>query len=65
MRDRGDIGLGDSLAVLAHQSGVVYAAAAGVLNLIVLCELHRRHSMPSAPGPGDTIRQEAKPAGTP
>lgn len=58
MRDRGDMGLGDSLKVLDHQSGVVYAATAGVLNLITLCELHRRHESPDAPGPGDTLRAE-------
>lgn len=60
MRDRGDMGLGDSLPVLAHQSGVVYAATAGVLNMIVLCELHRRHEAPNAPGPSDTMRAELK-----
>lgn len=53
---RGEWGLGESLPVLDHQSGVVYAALAGVLNLITLCELHRRWELPDAPGPGDTIR---------
>jgi hypothetical protein len=58
MRDRGDMGLGESLPILDHQSGTVYAATAGLLNLISLCELHRRHMAPDAPGPGDTLRAE-------
>ncbi len=56
---RGDWGLGDDLPILDHQSGVVYAALAGVLNVITLCELHRRWENPTAPGPGDTMRAEA------
>ncbi|MCC6572415.1 MAG: hypothetical protein IT462_01375 [Planctomycetes bacterium] len=56
---RGDWSLGNDLAILDHQTGVVYAALAGVLNLIVLCELHRRWEIPDAPGPGDTIRATA------
>ncbi len=58
LRDRGDIGLGESLPIIDHQSGTVYAATAGLLNLIVLCELHRRYMSPDAPGPGDTLRAE-------
>jgi hypothetical protein len=58
MRDRGDVGLGDTLPIINHQSGTVYAATAGLLNLISLCELHRRHVAPDAPGPGDTLRAE-------
>jgi hypothetical protein len=58
LRDRGDVGLGDTLPIIDHQSGTVYAATAGLLNLITLCELHRRHIAPDAPGPGDTLRAE-------
>lgn len=51
--------LGESLPILSHQTGVVYAAVAGVLNVIVLCELYRRHADPGAPGPADTLRRDA------
>jgi hypothetical protein len=48
--------LGESISVLRHQTGVVYAATAGVLNLIAICELYRRWAQPEAPGPADTMR---------
>lgn len=55
---RGDesIYLGESISIMAHQTGVVYAATAGILNLIAICELYRRHVQPEAPGPADTMR---------
>lgn len=51
--------LGESISIMAHQSGVVYAAVAGVLNLISICELYRRHAHPEEPGPSDTMRVDA------
>lgn len=58
---RGDeaVYLGESISILRHQTGVVYVATAGVLNLIVICELYRRWAQPEAPGPADTMRQGA------
>ncbi len=53
------VGLGEDIGILTHQSGVVYVAVAGVLNIIVLCELVRRHLSPDAPGPADTMRADA------
>jgi hypothetical protein len=56
--------LGESISVMAHQTGVVYVSVAGVLNLISICELYRRHAHPEEPGPSDTMRADAvaKPA---
>jgi hypothetical protein len=51
--------LGESIGVMAHQTGVVYVAVAGVLNLISICELYRRHAHPDEPGPSDTMRAGA------
>jgi hypothetical protein len=51
--------LGESISILRHQTGVVYAATAGILNLIAICELYRRHALPNAPGPADTMRSDA------
>ena len=51
--------LGETVGIMAHQTGVVYAAVAGVLNLIVICELYRRHVHPDEPGPSDTMRVDA------
>jgi hypothetical protein len=51
--------LGKNISIMAHQTGVVYAATAGVLNLIAICELYRRHADPDAPGPSDTMRVDA------
>jgi hypothetical protein len=51
--------LGESIGILAHQTGVVYVAVAGVLNLISICELYRRHTHPEEPGPSDTMRADA------
>ncbi|MCB9894183.1 MAG: hypothetical protein H6839_07035 [Planctomycetes bacterium] len=51
--------LGEKISVMAHQTGVVYAATAGVLNLIAICELYRRHAHPDEPGPSDTMRVDA------
>ncbi len=48
--------LAENISILRHQTGVVYAATAGVLNLIVICELYRRWAQPQAPGPADTMR---------
>lgn len=59
LRGNEAINLGESISIMRHQTGVVYAAAAGVLNLIVLCELYRRHTQPDAPGPADTMRADA------
>lgn len=58
---RGDeaIYLGETISVLMHQSGTVYVAVAGVLNLIAICELFRRHARPEDPGPADTMRSDA------
>jgi hypothetical protein len=53
------INLGESISILAHQTGVVYVAVAGVLNLISICELYRRHTHPEEPGPSDTMRADA------
>jgi hypothetical protein len=50
--------LGESISILRHQTGVVYAATAGILNLIVICELYRRWAQPEAPGPSDTMRAD-------
>jgi hypothetical protein len=55
--------LADSISILRHQTGVVYAATAGVLNLIVICELYRRWAQPEAPGPADTMRVGASKGG--
>lgn len=51
--------LGEEITVLQHQSGVVYGAVAGVLNIITICELYRRHEKPDAAGPSDTMRLDA------
>lgn len=51
--------LGETIGIMAHQTGTVYAAVAGVLNLIVICELYRRHVHPLEPGPSDTMRADA------
>jgi len=51
------INLGESVGILEHQTGVVYVATAGVLNLVTLAELYRRHVEPTAPGPADTMRK--------
>lgn len=51
--------LGESIGIMAHQTGVVYVATAGVLNLISICELYRRHAHPEEPGPSDTMRADA------
>lgn len=51
--------LGKSISVLMHQTGTVYIAVAGVLNLIAICELYRRHVHPGDPGPADTMRVDA------
>ena len=59
MRHPEGISLGENISVMAHQTGVVYAATAGVLNLIVACELYRRHVHPDEPGPSDTMRADA------
>jgi hypothetical protein len=56
------INLGESIGILEHQTGVVWAAVAGVLNLVTLAELFRRHSEPEAPGPADTMRNPAQEA---
>lgn len=58
---RGDeaVYLGETISILHHQTGVVYVATAGILNLIVICELYRRWAQPEAPGPADTMRQGA------
>lgn len=51
--------LGKGISILMHQTGTVYIAVAGVLNLIAICELYRRHARPEAPGPADTMRAGA------
>ncbi|MCF6228046.1 MAG: hypothetical protein L3J82_05165 [Planctomycetes bacterium] len=51
--------LGQEITILQHQSGVVYGAVAGVLNLITICELYRRNQNPEAVGPSDTMRVDA------
>ncbi|MDC1142901.1 hypothetical protein OAU50_07390 [Planctomycetota bacterium] len=51
--------LGKEITILQHQSGVVYGAMAGVLNVITICELYRRHLHPEAVGPSDTMRVDA------
>jgi hypothetical protein len=51
--------LGEGIGIMAHQTGVVYVAVAGVLNLISICELYRRHTHPEEPGPSDTMRADA------
>lgn len=51
--------LGENISILMHQTGTVYVAVAGVLNLISICELHRRHTRPEEPGPADTMRVDA------
>ncbi|MHC4841343.1 MAG: DUF6677 family protein [Planctomycetota bacterium] len=51
--------LGKDITILQHQSGVVYGAVAGVLNVITICELYRRHQNPDAVGPSDTMRVDA------
>ncbi|MBX3474630.1 MAG: hypothetical protein KF754_09630 [Planctomycetes bacterium] len=56
--------LGESIGILEHQTGVVWAAVAGALNLVTLGELYRRHSEPDAPGPADTMRSPS-PEATP
>lgn len=56
LRGKESIYLGESISVFAHQSGVVYVATAGILNLIAICELYRRWVQPDAPGPSDTMR---------
>lgn len=60
LRSPEGINLGETIGVLDHQTGVVYAATAGVLNLVALAELFRRHAAPDAPGPADTMRQQAQ-----
>lgn len=59
MRNPGSLSLGEGISITAHQSGTVYAATAGVLNLIAICELYRRHANPDEPGPADTMRVDA------
>lgn len=59
MRGHEAINLGESIGILEHQTGVVYAATAGVLNLVTIAELYRRHTEPLAPGPADTMRKPA------
>jgi hypothetical protein len=59
VRGQDAIVLGETVSILRHQTGVVYVAVAGILNLIVLCELYRRHANPEAPGPADTMRVDA------
>jgi hypothetical protein len=59
LRGQDSIYLGETVSVLRHQTGVVYVATAGVLNLIVICELYRRNANPEAPGPSDTMRVDA------
>ena len=59
IRGHESVALGETIAVLDHQTGVVYTALAGVLNLISLCELFRRWAAPEAPGPSDTLRADA------
>ena len=49
----------EGMSIMAHQTGTVYAATAGVLNLIAICELYRRHVNPEEPGPADTMRVDA------
>ncbi len=56
LRGHEAINLGETVGVLEHQSGVVYAATAGILNLVTLAELFRRQQEPDAPGPADTMR---------
>lgn len=56
LRGNESIYLGENISVMAHQTGVVYAATAGILNLIAICELYRRNAQPDAPGPADTMR---------
>lgn len=63
LRGHESLYLGESIGVLEHQSGVVYAATAGVLNLVTLAELFRRQQEPLAPGPADTMRQGAQEKG--
>jgi hypothetical protein len=58
MRPAESIVLAESISILRHQTGTVYVAVAGVLNLVVICELYRRHTAPEAPGPSDTMRRE-------
>jgi hypothetical protein len=59
LRGTDTVVLGETVSILRHQTGVVYVALAGILNLIVLCELYRRHANPEAPGPADTMRVDA------
>lgn len=59
LRGQESIYLAQNVSILNHQTGVVYVATAGVLNLISLCELYRRHARPEAPGPSDTMRADA------
>jgi len=59
LRGQDTVYLGETVSILRHQTGVVYVATAGVLNLIVLCELFRRNVNPAAPGPSDTMRVDA------
>jgi hypothetical protein len=59
LRGHEAINLGESVGIFEHQTGVVYAATAGVLNLVTIAELYRRHTEPTAPGPADTMRKPA------
>lgn len=59
LRNPDSLSLGEGIGIMAHQSGTVYAATAGVLNLIAICELYRRHVNPDEPGPSDTMRVDA------
>ncbi|MCA8910554.1 MAG: hypothetical protein KDB82_02525 [Planctomycetes bacterium] len=59
LRNPDSLSLGHGMSIMAHQTGTVYAATAGVLNLIAICELYRRHVNPEEPGPADTMRVDA------
>lgn len=63
MRGGEALNLGHNIGILQHQSGTVYAATAGILNLVTLAELYRRHAEPEAPGPADTMRNPASQEG--